>query len=237
MSIKTRDQKFQECFEKYMRNLNIQDINYLLNYSLTNQTINKSRCIHKYKLIIFGNSESDFTTGENVVLQLPTNRDFIDHMGLYFEPYRYRECPRLSNIKIMTNQDEHPITEVEFKILYWKNYLPFPLVQTPLELLEEENEMLFDNNCSLERQIRRLNMKNIALLDRLSRAQYDVQKNMSEIYRTKQELINCPVCMEDIQHDQLNIPICFHNICNSCSSRCDKCPICRDPYIESSVNL
>jgi hypothetical protein len=220
-----------------MNNLKIQDDVYSLDYGLTNQTVNKSRRIHEYKLVIFGNNEAEFYSGENMVLTLPTNREFIEHMNVYFEPYRYRNNPTLSYIEITTDNHEQAVTEILFKVIYHKDYLPFPIALTQIEILEGENELLFEDNRSLERQVRRYKRKHIAMLDRLSRAQYNVQKNMLEIYRTTQDLINCPVCMEDIQHDQLNIPICFHSICNSCSCRCDKCPICRDPYIESSVDL
>lgn len=237
MSVKTRDQKFKECFQKYMTDLKIQDTVYALDYSLTNLTSNRSRCAHEYKLIIFGNIESEFNTGENVVELLPTTRAFIENMNHYFEPYRHRYYPHRSCIEIDTVENEDQVSEVLFNVLYYKDHLPFPPVLTRLEILEDENEMLFHQTYYLERHLRRLKRKNSAVLDRLSRAQYHVQKNMLEIYRTKQELINCPVCMEDIQHDQLNTPICFHSICHSCSSRCDKCPICRDPYIKTSVEL
>ena len=67
MTIKTRDEKFKDCFTVYMNNLEINDVKYHLDYNLTNKTRNKTRCVHEYKLEIFGSAESMFNTGENVV--------------------------------------------------------------------------------------------------------------------------------------------------------------------------
>ena len=45
-------------------------------------------------------------------------------------------------------------------------------------------------------------------------------------------LEDCPVCLDPIATDNIIIPVCFHNICNACYTKCKKCPICRDKYIK-----
>ena len=54
---------------------------------------------------------------------------------------------------------------------------------------------------------------------------------MERIYSEQDTLEDCPVCLDAIQKNNLYIPLCFHYICYDCSKRCDKCPLCREPYV------
>ena len=34
-----------------------------------------------------------------------------------------------------------------------------------------------------------------------------------------------------IEKNNLYVPICFHNICMTCAERCNKCPLCREIFV------
>ena len=43
----------------------------------------------------------------------------------------------------------------------------------------------------------------------------------------KKAKTNCPVCLEDTEHDKLDLFPCGHATCTLCGTRCVTCPLCR----------
>lgn len=62
-------------------------------------------------------------------------------------------------------------------------------------------------------------------------ASYRLPAIIKSLYgSTKKNQEACPVCYETIEVDNLKVPICGHFICNTCSGKCEICPICRVDY-------
>lgn len=40
----------------------------------------------------------------------------------------------------------------------------------------------------------------------------------------------CPVCLEEMTVDTIHMTSCGHSACKTCSTKLDKCPICRDTF-------
>uniref|UniRef100_A0A6C0INQ3 RING-type domain-containing protein n=1 Tax=viral metagenome TaxID=1070528 RepID=A0A6C0INQ3_9ZZZZ len=236
---KTRDHKFQESFRKYiMQDLCINEMVYVLDYNLTNQTANKSRCIHTYQLEIFGNVESMFHTGENVVDILPTTRDFIHFMKDFFEQFELKEGTRnkkMSYIEYLTRETGDPVTTISFRIVYHKDHLPFPVPLSMTEELQNEIVDLHGEIHRFERKNLRLHRKITALKDAAKNVQARVQNKHLDLLRTS-GLLNtathtCPVCYDILTTNTIQIPLCFHYICKGCKDRCTNCPLCRENYV------
>ena len=227
----TRDQKFQKCFNDYMLNVNIDNIDYSFSYNLQNLTENKTRCEHKYLLTIYGNMESEYSTGENVSTVLPTSRQFIEHMKDFFEPYQKFSTngrTKLSYISYITQPTNDIITTINFNIIYDKDHLPFP------QLLTKEEKYIMEIaelNDLVEMHYKGKNLfkkrYNNAMI-RLKKVQDRIQEKISNMYENNDD---CPVCYEKIEKTNLIVPLCFHNICVSCYERCYKCPLCREAYL------
>lgn len=237
MTIKTRDEKFKDSFSVYMNNLEINNIRYNLDYSLINKTSNKTRCVHEYKLEIFGTAESLFNTGENVVDILPTTNDLVQHMENYFEPYEISGVlsggrrQKLSYIYVYTRSNEQEIvSSLEFDVVYHKDHLPFPVTLTELEKCHNEILEWKDKADLYKRRYDVYKRKYLTERDHIKNIQTRLQDKMSKIYAETTVLQDCPVCYEPIQKENIRIPLCFHYICSNCRSRCDKCPLCREKY-------
>mgnify|MGYP001397282934 CR=1 FL=1 len=74
---KTRHEKFLKCFDTYMSNLKINELVYILAYTLRNTTDNQTKSIHSYTLEILGTEESLYSNGENVINTENPNIFFI----------------------------------------------------------------------------------------------------------------------------------------------------------------
>ena len=231
MTIKTRDQKFKESFHKFIETLNIGGIHYNLSYCLKNETNNQSKCLHNYTLQVLGSIEGMFSTGENVIELLPTNKDFIDAMYEYYAPFFHNSTPCKSFIEIISRKNDNIISVIKFDILYYKDFLPFPLILTPIQELEAEVDDLSFQNTLLRKRYNKTKKMNETYIKVLRNAQLNVQKKMKEVYKNSKELLDCPVCMDSIQLHNLYTPLCFHSICVSCKDRCTNCPLCRQCYI------
>ena len=50
-----------------------------------------------------------------------------------------------------------------------------------------------------------------------------------ELYDKVGQLCDCPICLDTMDKDNTNIPMCGHLICKTCKTnpQVDKCPICR----------
>ena len=230
---KTRHEKFFKSFDIYMSNLKINELEYNLAYTLRNTTDNQTKSIHSYTLEILGTQESLHSNGENVITLLPTTSYFIDDMNNYFEPYilygHYRI--KMSYIKIITERSNDYISTIDFEIHYFRDHLPFPLPLSVNEQLLQDIELLTTEINEQEKQLIRMRRKYNTEKEKLRKVQLKIQNKMEVIYNQQETLDECPVCMEPIQKNNLYVPICFHNICNDCSKRCDKCPLCREGYV------
>lgn len=216
MTIKTRDDKFRDCFTVYMNNLEINNILYQLDYNLINKTRNKTRCVHEYKLNIFGSVESMFHTGENVVDLLPITNDFIQHMESYFAPYEISGIltggrrQKLSYIYVYTvNEENNRVTSLEFDVVYHKDHLPFPVTLTEIEKCHNEILELKDRAQVYKRKYENFKKKYLTERARVKDIQTKLQEKMSIIYAETTVLEECPVCYDPIQKENIIIPLCF----------------------------
>lgn len=236
---KTRDQKFQKSFRHYIMNdLCINDIVYNLDYSLTNRTSNKSCSEHTYKLQIFGNVDSMFHTGENLVEILPTTSEFITHMKEFFESYELKNenrTKKLSYIHFHTRETQCAVSEIIFYIVYHKDHLPFPRILTETENLQREINGLQGELHRYERKNSRLICKLNVMKDTMREVQNRFQTKMIDMLTSINPLDiskqSCPVCYESFAKETMQIPLCFHYICTDCKDRCTNCPLCRENYV------
>jgi chromosome segregation ATPase len=236
---KTRHEKFVQCFSRYAHFLHIDGTDYSLNYNLINNTDNHTKSIHSYTLHILGTMETFLNTGENVVEILPTNRQMIENMRLYFEPYQKMTANgrrKVSFIHISTEENDDRVSEINFDIHYYKQYLPFPAILTPIEELQEEIGELHGELHEMEKMLNRVKKRYRIEKERLSNTQKTIQKNISNLYTLNTKLDDCPVCMEPIEKNNLYVPICFHNICMTCAERCNKCPLCREVFVNIDIS-
>ena len=230
---KTRHEKFFKCFDTYMSNLKINELVYILAYTLRNTTDNQTKSIHSYTLEILGTQESLYSNGENVITLLPSTSHFIDNMNNYFEPYILflHNRFKVSYIKIITERSNDYISTIDFEIHYFRDHLPFPLPLSVNEQLIQDIELLTTEIHEQGKQLTRMRRKYNTEKEKLRKVQLKIQNKMEIIYNQQEILDDCPVCMEPIQKNNLYVPICFHNICKDCSKRCEKCPLCRERYI------
>ena len=161
---KTRHEKFVHCFSRYAHFLHIDGIDYSLNFNLVNNTDNHTKRVHSYTLHILGTMETLLNTGENVVEILPTNRQMIQNMKGYFQPFERLAANgrrKLSFIRISTEENDNFVSEINFDIYYYKQYLPFPTVLTPIEELNEEISELHGELHEMEKVMNRVRKKYI----------------------------------------------------------------------------
>jgi hypothetical protein len=233
---KTRDEKFKESMNEFLENnVYINDDYYRFHYGLRNTTDNKTRHVHKYRLEIYGLKESDFNTGENMLDILPTTQQFIECMRDYFDPYKLtRNNLTLSQLKITIAGDVDPVSVITFKVVYYKQHLPFPVKLTVMERLENyENEIQFLNErIEYEQQnSRRVNKLLRQERRRLSYSQVKIEKMFKENFILKNEICNCPICWEELSGENMHVPICLHPVCKQCLPRITKCPLCREKLV------
>ena len=88
----------------------------------------------------------------------------------------------------------------------------------------------------MEKMLNRVKKRYRMEKERLSNTQKTIQKNISNLYALNTKLDDCPVCMEPIEKNNLYVPICFHNICMTCAERCNKCPLCREVFVNIDIS-
>jgi len=138
--------------------------------------------------------------------------------------------------------------KINLYVNYYKSELPFP---TPLTTkqefqkkcieLEKKNRELSTNFNSLN-EVYHENLNTYNTLRRVMRTERKdienkyksmfekMQRKFAEYYSQVKEKDDCPVCYEIIESNKLKVPGCCHTICTDCSSKCNKCPICREQY-------
>ena len=162
---------------------------------------------------------------------------------------------------------EESIDKIIYKILvvYDKDHIPFPEeinIDSRLEYLETRNltltNELMDIRHQTERYVqhmrRRVNRAlherddaNIAVsecslhfLQQNAKYAHAYRNIIRNCYEELNRKFECPVCYENIEIKDIYITPCNHNICDSCSKKCNNtCPMCRQEmcYIPEEVNL
>ena len=89
-------------------------------------------------------------------------------------------------------------------VQYHRDYRPFPCEMSYKQLLKQ-------NECMQES----LNK---------------MRKVLCENLLEKSPVPECPVCYFDLKKETIELPMCFHAICNGCYKKCSKCPLCRKDY-------
>lgn len=52
---------------------------------------------------------------------------------------------------------------------------------------------------------------------------------IEELLANTKEVIECPICLDDIVPNNLSITSCGHKFCKNCRSKIEICSICRKP--------
>lgn len=227
MSRLSRDEQFRFAVDKYMVKW---EHNNRISYSLKNNTNNKTCSRHIYKLTIlelYDLELNPITTG------LPTVSEFMRNMENYFSPY-YNYA---SYITITTNPTDEPISILNFIVVYYKDQLPFPNPKSRMKEYENKIENYKEEVEELETIIDYERLAKKKLKIRLNLISVNIQKNVQKMYENNNILEDCPVCLDPIAVNNIIVPICFHNICNTCYKRCKICPICRDKYVKIQIQI
>jgi Zinc finger, C3HC4 type (RING finger) len=117
------------------------------------------------------------------------------------------------------------------KVLYFRDYRPFPRRLTAMEIANSEIEYLSNENYHQEKKIRRLK-KEGAKYQTIAKKMHDIMQSIVRgIHKSNKHTPECPVCYVDIDSNAMYVPGCMHFICTPCAQRCnDTCPICREEY-------
>jgi hypothetical protein len=125
------------------------------------------------------------------------------------------------------------------RVMYRPRYYPYPVQKTPIEQLRDQCRRLI-HECEVKTNIVRVQKKTLVKLRQKMRRYQD---RIQQIVRDGYEIVEkhshiqekCPVCIGEIaMKENLMVPLCGHFICSDCMPNCDKCPICRDPYIRAA---
>jgi len=54
-----------------------------------------------------------------------------------------------------------------------------------------------------------------------------VKNEIAELHAETKKLIECPICYDTLNKDNLALPSCGHKYCSSCLDKIDTCAICR----------
>jgi hypothetical protein len=262
MPTKTRDQMFRESFAQFMENMEISNEPdeprkvYTFdddNYELFCNTNNKNLGTQEYELVIDktiqfryrvsrdasgrrDNSEVITTTQE-----VPTIDEFIRAFNDYYAPFMETCLPhgRRSYMYVKEEETDEPAYNINIVIMYARGHYPFP---STLSNKDVSNETIKEYTTRIIELKRRSKAKTAAIYhlqqsvddeyERSVKNYKSMQNKYRELYAKCNEHEDCPVCMEPIEAAKLELPGCGHMICSSCSSRCHRCPICRDTYDE-----
>jgi|Laugresbdmm110sn_2_1035109.scaffolds.fasta_scaffold13477_3 hypothetical protein len=205
-------------------------------------------------------SNDEIIINENVYTEqeLPDSEEFKNHFFTYFDKYKLViDNRKMSYMDIFDHDiygddsEDYSVDDLNFVIFiyYYKSHIPFPVALTKMEELIKRNKELettnkdlescldnyieqledqFRNNNILRRRMRRerreMHDKYLLLFEKM-------QQKFREYYDSSDKKEDCPVCYETMDSSKLIVPTCTHFICNSCSDRCDKCPLCRETYV------
>jgi len=127
-------------------------------------------------------------------------------------------CHEKSNT-IRTLEDEHKRSKHTYQFKYGQLKRMYETQCEQFRLLENDNYH-YKRRYNLAKTEYTKMKKIVSATERLPtiiKTLYDNAK-MNE---------DCPVCYEKMNIDNLEVPLCGHFICSTCSTRCTNCPICR----------
>jgi len=179
---------------------------------------------------------------------IPDFAEFIEIFNNYFNKYYYYifgKNTKLVSYVMIVEADESN-RNMKIAVMYHKNIQPYPVPlsrEQELEILLERSErraMIAEENYNSimeekdefeDMHYRSLDEYNL-FIARQSRKLIIMEKSYNKlvIEHFVTNPMDCPVCMESISKETLDIPACGHLICKECSSKCNKCPICRENY-------
>ena len=61
----------------------------------------------------------------------------------------------------------------------------------------------------------------------LSTFPQNILNELKDHYKSLRKTIECPICFDVIEMENLNITLCGHKYCFNCLKKLDKCAICR----------
>jgi hypothetical protein len=195
---------------------------------------------------------SGITEGPGAVYlpqEMPPMDEFIQIIQSHFDKFAYSKNGKiLSGVRIgdlveATNGDK----VIDLQVVYHKKYQPYPIrlsreQELEIQLMKAERKAAdAEDNCHMMLNIcGRERAKYTAIIgDQYDRLQFQVERfnKLANIFRkiatdayAKGEPQDCPVCLDPIALENLQIALCGHNICTVCNSRCSRCPLCRDEY-------
>jgi len=124
-----------------------------------------------------------------------------------FEEYHLnpgRSYVKITSIHTMRETEKKTNTLCRIVVKYCNDYRPYPSELSFRQLVHKNAEL----NKTIE----------------------SWKKAYRELYLKSFKQEECPVCYCCLQKDNMELPICAHGICNSCFTKCDKCPLCRTVY-------
>jgi len=253
----TRHQGFVHAFNKFFDHLTGHHYEGLTEYKLTSFTRNNICRDHEYMLtiprsVVSYTIESNDPNIENEVVfknqDIPTIRNMQNHVHDYFARHSLTvngvimSFVDMVNMGFSNNDEATGDFTAKVEVCYYKSHIPFEMPLSPQEETKKKITGLERTIYVLQNQL--LNKSNEADMNRrlirrerrLAKEHYSklflkMQDKMKGFYKDSGKSEDCPVCYEVIDSAKLSIPGCCHFICTDCSTRCSKCPICREEYI------
>lgn len=62
-----------------------------------------------------------------------------------------------------------------------------------------------------------------------------IQNELKDLYTKLKTEISCPICLEELQTDQIKFSSCGHKYCADCLSKIDKCALCKKKIYKSNT--
>jgi len=176
---------------------------------------------------------------------LGTGADIVQHFHRFFKPYTLYDSKShavLSFVSVANMHDSEESIHILIEIYHANNYHPYPVPHYNIEQLEQiidklERERLYlaGNAENQQNTIFTLNTSISALNEKINNQKNRSHRVILEQYMATNKKQECPVCLVEIEPNQLIIPECYHFICKKCVVRCDRCPICRCTIDHSTI--
>jgi hypothetical protein len=181
----------------------------------------------------------------------PTMDEFRQEFCAYFSQFEMKSHTgeSLSGVYFhssKTNDKRDMVMEI--MVRYHKKYQPYPIKATREQELEYHMRQLEARATEAERNAAEweeqadglyYDLEDTKLLFQQYREQQAEKFNKltAAFYRlaldaflSKEDPQDCPVCLDPMTKDSVHITLCGHYLCQSCNSKCTKCPICREDY-------
>lgn len=179
---------------------------------------------------------------------IPDFGEFIEIFDDYFNKYHYykygKNTKLVSYVTIVESDEVNK--NMKIAVMYYKKIQPYPVPlskEQELQILldraerraiiaEENYNIIMEEKDEFEDMHYRCIDEYNMFIAKQSRKIIMMERSYNKIVieRFTNNPTDCPVCMEVISKETLDIPVCGHLICKDCSSKCNKCPICREHY-------